>query len=192
MTSLGKLLLQSLQVKMFDQSPMRHDPAPVEARASDLAPVHGGSSTAEISSSSQALDAPHHDPASVHETTISTTYPSGPQRRRRRRTHPSVKARDSDLAPVHGGSSTAEISSSSQALDAPHHTAVLPTHPSIKAGASDLAPVHGGSFISSQALDAPDHAAGPPSPPAPVHGSFLVLQTIHLLFVQRGDNGQWQ
>ena len=131
LTSLGKLLLQSLQVKMFDQSPMRHDPAPVEARASDLAPVHGGSSTAEISSSSQALDAPH-------------------------------------------------------------HTAVLPTHPSIKARASDLAPVHGGSIISSQALDAPDHAAGPPSPPAPVHGSFLVIQTIYLLFVQRGDNGQWQ
>ena len=77
LTSLGKLLLQSLQLEMLDQSPMRHDPAP------------------------------------VHETTMSTTNPSGPQRRRR--THPSVKARASDLAPVHGGSSTAEISSSSQA-----------------------------------------------------------------------------
>ena len=152
---------------MLDQSLMRwrplhfHDPAPVQGptRASDahtFAQTERPSHPSELErprscnrpSIQVPISAPDIEP--VHGTTMSSTHPSGLRR-------PSIQARASDLALVHGGSFTGDTSTLSQALDAP------------------------------------DHTEGPPtSPSAPVHGSFLVIQTIYLLFVQRDDNGQWQ
>ena len=137
----------------------------------DLAPVHGWAFTTEKFTSDQAIDA-----------AVQITAPTA----HRRHTGPSVK-----IIRVLTVTAQREGRTSPTNTAATASTALEPGWTPVKAHAPDLAPVHRRAFTdeiftSSQAIDAAD------SPPAPVHGSFLVIQTIYLLFVQRGDNGQWQ